>query len=183
MIAPALVLFAVTLSGGALMTFLPQLTDSSTVAFFALLLLGLVAAIGRWRIGRVADRRGAGRLLLPLLLTVVVGLLLAALAVAGDQDPNTWLLLTAVLVVGIGYGTLQNLTLLVALSRVASRDYGRASAIWNVGFDAGTGLGAVVFGFVATSGGFGMAFLVLGGLAAAAVPLTRRSHTQPEATG
>ena len=72
--------------------------------------------------------------------------------------------LTAVVVVGIGYGTLQNLTLLVALSRVASHDYGRASAIWNVGFDAGTGLGAVVFGFVATSGGFSMGFLVLGGL-------------------
>jgi predicted MFS family arabinose efflux permease len=73
--------------------------------------------------------------------------------------------------------------LLVALSRVPSRDYGRASAIWNVGFDAGTGLGAVVFGFVATSGGFSMAFLVLGGLAAAAVPLTLRSQTDPAATG
>lgn len=177
-IAPALVLFAVTLSGGALMTFLPQLTDSSTVAFFALLALGLVAAVGRWRIGRVADRRGAGRLLLPLLLTAAAGLVLTALAVGGDgQGSRTWLLLVAVVVVGIGYGTLQNLTLLVALSRVTSRDYGRASAIWNVGFDAGTGLGSVLLGVVATSWGFGIGFLVLSGLAVAAVPLTLRSHT------
>ncbi len=169
-VSAALVLFAVTLAGGALMTFLPQLTDSSAVAFLALLLLGLVAALGRWRIGRLADRRGAAPLLLPLLLSVVVGLVLAAVA-ADDPVVHTALLLSAVVVVGIGYGALQNLTLLVAFSRVAAGDYGRASAIWNVGFDSGTGLGAVLFGWVGSRWGFGVAFLVLAGLAVAAVPL------------
>jgi len=179
-IAPAVVLFAVTMSGGALMTFVPQLTGSSAVAFWALLVLGLVAAVGRWRIGRVADRRGAARLVPPLLLTVVVGLLLSAFAVAGvDHDARTWLLLTAVFVVGIGYGCLQNLTLLVALSRVESRDYGRASAIWNVGFDAGTALGAVLMGFVATGWGFSVGFVVLSGLTVAATPLALGRHTRP----
>jgi len=177
-IAPALVLFAVTLSGGALMTFIPQLTDSSTVAFCALLVLGLGAAVGRWRIGRVADRSGAERLVPPLLLVVVAGLLLAALAMAGEgRHARTGLLLAAVVVVGVGYGSMQNLTLLVALSRVKSRDYGRASAIWNVGFDGGTALGAVLVGLVATGRGFGTAFLVLSGLTVAAVPLTLRRHT------
>jgi predicted MFS family arabinose efflux permease len=172
-VAAALVLFAATLAGGALMTFLPQLTSSSTVAFVALLVFGLVAAVGRWRIGRVADRIGAGRMLLPLLLTVVAGLLLAALALAPEgRHANTGLLLVAVVVVGLGYGTLQNLTLLAALSRVVPGDHGRASAIWNIGFDGGTALGAVLFGFVATNAGFGIGFLVLSGLAAAALPLT-----------
>jgi predicted MFS family arabinose efflux permease len=183
-LGPAAVLFAVTLPGGALMTFLPQLTDSSETAFFALLALGLVAAIGRWRIGRVADRSGASPLLLPLLLTMVVGLLLTALAVAGDDgDAHTAVLLTAVVVVGIGYGTLQNLTLLVALSRVAPGDYGRASAIWNVGFDSGTALGSVLVGLVASSSGFSVAFLVVAGLVVAVLPLTLRSRTGPGAPG
>jgi predicted MFS family arabinose efflux permease len=177
-VAAAVVLLAATLSGGALMTFLPQLTGSSSVAFVALLVLGLVAAAGRWRIGKVADRLGADRLLLPLLLTVVAGLLLAALALAQDGGhARTWLLLVAVVVVGIGYGTLQNLTLVVALSRVVPGDHGRASAIWNVGFDGGTALGAVLFGFVATNASFSIAFLVLSGLAAASLPLTLGRRT------
>jgi predicted MFS family arabinose efflux permease len=112
-------------------------------------------------------------MLLPLLLTVVAGLLLAALALAPEgRHANTGLLLVAVVVVGLGYGTLQNLTLLAALSRVVPGDHGRASAIWNIGFDGGTALGAVLFGFVATNAGFGIGFLVLSGLAAAALPLT-----------
>jgi predicted MFS family arabinose efflux permease len=120
----------------------------------------------------------------PLLLSVVAGLLLAALAMAADDnDVRSGLLLVAVVVIGVGYGTLQNLTLVVAMSRVRSGDYGRASAIWNVGFDAGTGLGAVLLGSVATSSSFSTAFLLLGAITVAAVPLTLRGHTEPQAPG
>lgn len=171
---PALVLFAVTLAGGALMTFLPQFTGSTALSVTALLVLGLVAALGRWLVGRVADRHGAARMLAPMLMVTVAGLLLTALALLGaGQRARPALLLAAMAVAGLGYGSLQNLTLVAAFSRVAASEYAAASAIWNVGFDAGTGLGAVLVGLVAARTSFGVGFLVTAAFALAALPLTR----------
>ncbi|MGH3445969.1 MAG: MFS transporter [Nocardioidaceae bacterium] len=171
---PTVVLFAVTLAGGALMTFLPQLTGSTALSVTALLVLGLVAALSRWLVGRVADRHGAARMLAPLLMITAAGLLLTVLALAGTgQRARPGLLVAAMAVAGLGYGALQNLTLLAAFSRVETREYGAASAIWNVGFDAGTGFGAVLVGVIAAGSSFGVGFLVTAALALLALPLTR----------
>ena len=48
--AADLVLFSVTMAGGALLTFAPQLTDSGTAAL-VLLIMGLTAALSRWLVG------------------------------------------------------------------------------------------------------------------------------------
>jgi hypothetical protein len=74
-------------------------------------------------------------------------------------------------VVGVCYGGLQNLTLVVAFQVVDRRDYGVASAVWNVGFDAGTGLGAVLVGLIATGASFPVALLVGAGLSLTTLPL------------
>lgn len=168
--APSAVLLVVTIAGGALMTFLPQMT-TNTVSVVGLLLIGLFAAVSRWGIGRVADRRGAAGLQAPLLLLTIVGLLLAGLSLTGSGRP--WLLLVAVATVGVGFGALQNVTLVVAFAVVSRADYGRASAMWNIGFDGGTALGAVLLGFVAAAASFAWGFVVMALVAAAALPLTR----------
>ena len=49
--------------------------------------------------------------------------------------------------------------------------HNRASAFWNIGFDAGTALGSVAVGVIAELTSFATAFLVCGAIAAATLPL------------
>jgi MFS family permease len=169
---PAVVLFVVTVSGGGVMTFLPQAVASSLLSSWGLFVLGGLAAISRWWIGRIGDRRGNDRLMAPLLALTTVGLVLLAVAVA--DDAWLWLLLPALAVVGFGYGALQNVTLVSAFAQVTPRHYGSASAVWNIGFDAGTGVGAVMIGLVASVSGFPAGFVVSAIVVAACIPLSLR---------
>lgn len=169
---PAVVLLAVTLAGGALITFIPQLTASSTVSALALVVLGVFAAFFRWWIGRVADRRGIGRLLVWLLLGGAAGMALAALAVSSAD--RQWLLLPAVAIVGVAYGALQNLTLLASFSQVTRRHYGTASTVWNIGFDSGTALGSALLGLVASRLDFGVGLLILAAVMIIVLPAAWR---------
>jgi len=169
---PALVLFVVTLAGGGIMTFLPQAVTSAPLASWGLLTIGAVAAVSRWWIGRVGDRTGADRLMAPLLVLTSVGLVLTALSVGEDQ--RAWLLLLSMAVVGFGYGALQNVTLVCAFAQVGPRHYGSASAVWNIGFDSGTGLGSVMLGVVAGTVSFPAGYLVSAVVVAACIPLSLR---------
>ncbi|WP_417233828.1 hypothetical protein [Arthrobacter sp.] len=110
------------------------------------MLLTATAALSRWKVGALADRFGAHRFLWPLVLCTVIGLALAAAAIRDADATRVLLLLAAMALVGIAYGGLQNLTLLLSLSAVRRQEYGTASAVWNIGFDAGTGLGSVLVG-------------------------------------
>ncbi len=152
---PTVLLFVVTMAGGAVMTFAPQLGFGGLWAAAALLVLGSSTALARWLVGSVADRRGAEGFVVPLLLLCAVGVGLCVLAVRTDQ---AWLLVAGGLVLGVPYGALQNLTLLIAFARVPASGIPTASAVWNIGFDAGTATGAVVVGSVAAASSFGTAF-------------------------
>jgi len=167
---PAVVLFVVTVSGGGVMTFLPQAVASSLLSSWGLFTLGALAAVSRWWIGRIGDRRGNDRLMAPLLALTAVGLVLLALSVA--DEARLWLLLPALAVVGFGYGALQNVTLVSAFAQVTPRHYGSASAVWNIGFDAGTGIGAVMIGLIASAAGFPAGFVVSAVVVAACIPLS-----------
>jgi MFS family permease len=164
LLRPTVLLLGVTLAGGALITFTPQMTTGGGLATAALLVMSATAALTRWRVGHLADRRGAQAFLWPLVVATVAGVLLVAWVVRDPGGGSVWALLLGMAVVGVAYGGLQNLTLLVAFQAVARRHYGRASAVWNVGFDAGTGLGSVVVGFVAAGTSFGTALLVVAAL-------------------
>ena len=154
------------------MTFLPQAVTSASLASWGLFTIGAVAAVSRWWIGRVGDRTGADRLMAPLLVLTTVGLVLTALSVGEDERP--WLLLLSMGVVGFGYGALQNVTLVCAFAQVGPRHYGSASAVWNIGFDSGTGLGSVMLGLVAGASGFPAGYLVSAVVVAACIPLSLR---------
>lgn len=167
-----LILLSVTLTGGAIMTFLPQLVGSSGLAALCLFLLSLGAAISRWLAGSLADRAGPKPFLVPLLLLTGTGMATVAWWVL--RTPPAWVLLVAVTVVGLGYGALQNLTLVVAFQAVDRDRVDQASAAWNMGFDAGTGLGSLVTGYLAAGFSFPSAFGVLAAVCAAATLVTRR---------
>lgn len=184
LLRPVTVLLAATLAGGALLTFLPQAVDDAGLAAAGLLLMGLATALGRWRVGVLADRHGPRRYLVPLVPSTALGMGVVAWSVAGESvagesvagdAPRVVLLLLGMAVVGLCYGALQNLTLVVAFAAVERRDHDRASAAWNVGFDGGTALGSVAVGVLAATSSFAAAFAVAGMVALATWPLVRPS--------
>lgn len=173
---PAAVLLAITLTGGALMTFIPQLTRSAWWSMVALLVFGATGAFFRWWIGKVADRRGIGMKMFWLLLVGGTGMVALALAV---HQSWVWLLLASVAVVGVAYGALQSLTLLSAFNQVERRHYSTASAVWNIGFDGGTAIGSMVLGAAAGLASFTVGMGVLAVLVFAALPAARVLARRP----
>lgn len=171
LLRPTLLLIGVTLAGGALITFAPQMSSSPLATAGGLVLLTVMAAISRWRVGTLADRFGMTRFIWPLVSLTVIGLVLTALAVQNPSETSVPLFLIAMTVVGIAYGGLQNLTLLLALAVAQRHEYGSASAVWNVGFDAGMGLGSVLVGAIAAGYSFPLALLVAAAISLATLPL------------
>ena len=120
--------------------------SSATVAF-GLLAHSICAVAARGASGAI---NGAARQSLALRLGVVVtaaGLL--ALAIAA----NDIVLISAMAALGAGFGLVQTPTFLTMLARSNEGDQGSVSALWNLAYDAGLGLGGVMFGMVA--GGLG----------------------------
>ena len=141
-VPPTAVLLAATMAGGALLTFLPQVTSSGT-AGLALLLMGPrpPRRASAPATSPMPDPAAASGWLAPLLVVTAAGhdgLRLGRPATA----PTGWLLVGALLC-GTGYGALQNLTLVSAFHRAGPGRVDETSTLWNVGFDGGTALGAV----------------------------------------
>jgi predicted MFS family arabinose efflux permease len=65
------------------------------------------------------------------------------------------------------------------MGRVSESEYGLGSTLWNVAFDAGTGLGAFLFGFVIVVFGYSWAFYLCAGLVASALVLVRLDRPTP----
>jgi len=166
-----ILLFGVTVAGGALITFAAQMSSVPAATIGGLALLTVTAAISRWRIGALADRYGTRPFLWPLVLLTAIGLGLAAAAVRDPDATRVFMFLTAMALVGLAYGGLQNLTLLLSLGAVPRHEYGTASAVWNIGFDGGTGLGSVLVGALAAGLSFPTALLVTAGMSLATLPL------------
>lgn len=168
LLPPIIILLGVTLAGGALITFVPQMSSIPAATIGGLTLLTATAALSRWRLGALADKYGARRFLWPLIVCTSLGLVLTAAAVTDPLATHVILLLLEMTLVGVVYGGLQNLTLLLSLTAVRRKDYNTASAVWNIGFDSGTGLGSVLVGSLAAGLSFPTALIA----AAAASLLT-----------
>lgn len=190
--APVGVLLGVTLAGGALITFTPQLTGDAVTATIGLALLTAMAALTRWLVGGLADRFGTHRLLWPFVVVTTVGLGLVAWAAIGagagtagtgdaaasGADASTVPLLVGLAFVGVSYGALQNLTMGEAFAVVPPNQSVFASAVWNIGFDAGSGNGAIIVGLITTGSSFSVAFLVAAAISLATLPLALRRRPE-----
>ncbi|HSP60477.1 MAG TPA: MFS transporter [Ornithinimicrobium sp.] len=156
LLPPTFVLLAVTLAGGAVITFAPQLVAVPWLGASGLFAMGLATSLTRWRIGGLSDRVPIDRLVWPFVLLAAVALGAVALLVREPVPPARVLpWVVACGLVGVAYGALQNLTMLQAFAAAGPRRVGAASAVWNAGFDTGTATGALLVGWVAVGAGFG----------------------------
>lgn len=152
---PALCLFVVTLAAGGLTTYLPVAWQRGRGAAVALLLVGCGGLLGRWRIGILADRTGT-RLLMPVCF---IGAAASVTAVAaGLYFGSAWVYLGAALF-GVSLGGVQSLSTVAIFARASAGLESKASALWNVSYDAGTAAGAALVGLIAGAG-IGLPFAV-----------------------
>ena len=92
------------------------------------------------------------------------------LTAGGLTTGGGWILLGAALF-GAGYGAAQNLTLLSAFARAGAGGTTSASAVWNVAFDAGTAVGALVLGLTAAGIGLDWTFVLVAASLVAVMPV------------
>ncbi|MFI1718596.1 MFS transporter [Streptomyces litmocidini] len=169
---PVLVFSVTALAAGILVTFLPLAVPSASGGVVATALFAQTAAatVARWVAGRHGDRHGPAALLVPGLLVAAGGTLLASLT----HSPVA--VVIGVALFGVGFGITQNTTLTLMYARVPASGYGTVSALWNFAFDAGMGVGAVGFGFLADRTGYPWAFALTAVLMLTALVPARRDR-------
>jgi predicted MFS family arabinose efflux permease len=159
---PIAALVVITASGGAILTFTPRILAGPALGFAGLFAFTGAAAASRWVAGGIADRFGATVAIAPLLFTGALGL--AAISLRADSihdTPGHVAVIAGLLLTGVAYGGLQNLTLAQSFNAAGEPARSSVSIAWNLSFDAGTGLGAFAVGAIATAASYSAAFGVL----------------------
>jgi predicted MFS family arabinose efflux permease len=161
---PALVFLLTAMGAGIVVTFLPLATrGSGRLAALALLANTTATTAARWSAGRFGSRSGQDRLL--IWGTAVAALGMATLALIGRPAAVA----TGAVLLGVGFGVAQNASLTLMFDRVTAAGYDMVSAIWNLAYDAGLGLGAAGFGAMVVHTGYPGAFALTGALMVAAL--------------
>lgn len=172
---PAAVFATTAVAAGIVVTFLPVAvpTAASSVVAAALFVQPAASTAARWAAGRSGDRHGPAGLVVPGLLLSAGGMLITAFT------GSTAAVLTGVAVFGTGFGIAQNATLSLMYARVRASGYGTVSALWNLAYDGGMGVGALGFAVLAGPSGYPAAFTVTGVLMLSALVPALRDRRVP----
>ena len=163
-----LIFAAATIAAGVLDSFLPLAKGiPSNLASAALLVQAIAATLSRWQAGRHGDRYGHARLLIPALAVAALGM--AAMIVLGSPV----LLFAGMVLFGAGFGAIENATFALLIEHLPEA---KASALWNLAYDAGYGAGPAVFGLICVSTGYPAAFALTGALILATLPAAWRER-------
>ena len=163
------VIFAVaTIAAGVVDSFLPLAKGiPSNLASAALLVSAITATLTRWRAGRYGDRHGHTRLLIPALAVTALGM--AAMMALGSPVA----VFAGMVLFGAGFGVLESATFALLIEQLSEA---RASALWNLAYDAGYGAGPAAFGLICLHTGYPVAFALTGALILVAVPVAMRER-------
>jgi predicted MFS family arabinose efflux permease len=170
---PSLVFLATAVAAGVVVTFVPLAAPPALAgtAALALLLFGAASTVSRWWAGHFEDRHPSADLLRPAVVATALGM--AALVLIERRLA----LLGATTLIGGGFGVAQNASLNQMFRAAPHSDYDAASAVWNLAYDAGLGLGGAGFGVLAAATGYPGGFAVTGALILlAALALWRSRH-------
>ena len=139
----------------------------SNLSSAALLVAAITATLSRWQAGRHGDRYGHARLLIPALIVAALGMA----TMIWLASPV--LIFASMVLFGAGFGVIENATFALLIERLPEA---KASALWNLAYDAGYGAGPVVFGLFAARTGYPAAFALTGILVLAALPAALRER-------
>lgn len=180
-LVPALALTTLSMTFGAVSSFLPAAVrdlDPNTGAViggFVLSIVGGASMVFRYVVGIIADRRGEpGGMMIPAQILGLAGV--ALMAAVLWLDWSVWLLVIAAVMFGGSFGAVQNESLLSMFHRLPRSKVSEASAVWNIFYDAGTGLGSVVYGTLVTGMFYAGAFAAGAGVIALGIVMTLADH-------
>jgi MFS family permease len=163
-----LIFAAATIAAGVLDSFLPLAKGiPSNLSSAALLVQAITATLSRWQAGRHGDRYGHARLLVPALAVAALGM--ATMIFLGSPV----LMFAGMVLFGAGFGVIENATFAQLIEQLPEA---KASALWNLAYDAGYGAGPAIFGLICVRTGYPAAFALTGALILAAVPVALRER-------
>ena len=162
LVRPAVAFAATTIAAGAVVTFLPAI--AAPVAAAGLLVQALTSAVTRGLAGRIGDRVGHSRILVPSLVLIAVGLVISVF-------PSGVAAIAGMAVFGIGFGATQTATFTLMAERVTESGHASISALWNLAYDLGYGIGPIGVSILAVATGLPIAFALSGALVLLAIPL------------
>jgi len=163
-----LIFAAATIAAGVLDSFLPLAKGvPGNLASAALLVQAITATLSRWQAGKHGDRYGHARLLIPALAVAALGM--AAMMVLGSPV----VVFAGMVLFGAGFGVIENATFALLIEQLPEA---KASALWNLAYDAGYGAGPAVFGLICVGTGYPAAFALTGALILATLPAAMRER-------
>ena len=163
-----LIFAAATIAAGVLDSFLPLAKGiPSNLSAAALLVQAITATLSRWQAGKHGDRYGHARLLVPALAVAALGM--ATMIFLGSPV----VLFAGMVAFGAGFGVIENATFARLLEQLPEA---KASALWNLAYDAGYGAGPAAFGLICVAAGYPAAFALTGLLVLAALPVAWRER-------
>jgi len=174
---PSVLVFCLTLSYGALVTFVPLYALGQGMAnpglFFTVQAAMLIVA--RPLAGQLSDRYGRIAVVIPSFLLVVASMWLLAVA------SSVPLLFVVAALFGLGFGSAYPALMALLADRVGARQRGAGMGTFTAAFDLGIGLGAIIWGVMLQLTSFGIMFFA-SGLAPAVglLYLVFRRSLQPE---
>jgi predicted MFS family arabinose efflux permease len=163
-----LIFAASTIAAGVLDSFLALAKGvPSGTASAALLVQAITATLSRWQAGRHGDRYGHARLLVPAVVLAALGMT-ALLWLAAPVA-----IFAGMVLFGAGFGVIENATFALLIEQ---QPEARASALWNLAYDAGYGLGPAAFGLFIARTGYPAAFALTGAVVLAVLPAALRER-------
>lgn len=176
-LVPTMALAIAAIAYSLIANFLPAaardtgITSGTALGGLILAVVNLAVMGARIFTGVVADRRGEpGTLMIPFQIAAAVGMFGFAACLAASAHP-VWLVVSAVFF-GAGFGAVQNESLLSMFYRLPQSKVSHASAVWNVGFDGGQGVGSFLFGGLIAGIGAAGAFALSGMVVVAGIVMT-----------
>lgn len=166
-LVPALTLLAGATAYGAVITFLPLYAPERGISDFGVFFTVYAAStlLSRVLVGKMSDRVGRSRLILPFLLLVGIAVFLLPLL------QSTALLGVIAMAFGLGFGAFMPTLQALVVDHVAPAQRGSALAFFTSFMDIGITVGAVLMGAVGTLWGFAVMFAVTGAVALSGVLL------------
>ncbi|WP_235848537.1 MFS transporter [Litchfieldia alkalitelluris] len=139
---PAMLLFFITVTFGGIASFLPLYTAQKGIEgiqlYFLVFALALMAS--RTFAGKIYDRKGHRAVFIPGAVCIMVAMVLLAWL------PNMTILISAAILYGIGFGSVQPALQAWAIEKSPKHRRGMATATFFSSFDLGVGIGALLFG-------------------------------------
>lgn len=158
-VQPSVLLFFITVTFGGIASFLPLYAAQKGIASIEsyFLVYAIFLMVSRTFAGKVYDQKGHLYVFLPGAVMIFVAMLLLSWL------PSTLVMLIAAAIYGLGFGSVQPALQAWAVEKSPANRKGMANATFFSFFDLGVGLGAMVFGQLASLYGYHAIYLTAAG--------------------